>query len=188
MSKADHRSDAELLVAARQDAQAFAAFYRRHVWSVLGFFRRRVTDPEAAADLMAETFAAALVSLDRYVATEAEPRAWLFAIARHKLADSIRRGRVRDDARRQLGMVRLELDDDDLDRVDETVGALPDGEVALQALSTLSSDQRHAVTARVIEERSYPDIASELRCSEAVVRKRVSRALQELRTQIEGDT
>lgn len=57
----DPRSDGELLVAASHgDADAFAAFYRRHVRGVLTFFRRQVASPEVALDVTAETFAAAL--------------------------------------------------------------------------------------------------------------------------------
>jgi DNA-directed RNA polymerase specialized sigma24 family protein len=40
------------------------------------------------------------------------------------------------------------------------------------------------VQARVIEERPYEEIASELRCSESVVRKRVSRGVQSIRARI----
>ena len=38
---------------------------------------------------------------------------------------------------------------------------------------------------RIVEERTYPEIAVELRCSEMVVRKRVSRGLSRLRRQLE---
>jgi RNA polymerase sigma-70 factor (ECF subfamily) len=38
----------------------------------------------------------------------------------------------------------------------------------------------------VIDERSYADIAGELRCSEQVVRKRVSRGLAQLRARLEA--
>jgi len=37
----------------------------------------------------------------------------------------------------------------------------------------------------VIDERDYADIAMDMRCSEAVVRKRVSRGLRNLRTHLE---
>jgi RNA polymerase sigma-70 factor (ECF subfamily) len=49
----------------------------------------------------------------------------------------------------------------------------------------LSADQLRALTARVLDERDYPAIARQLECSEAVVRKRVSRALKTLREAIE---
>ena len=44
---------------------------------------------------------------------------------------------------------------------------------------------RDAVGARVLDERSYEEIASELRCSPAVVRKRVIRGLARLREEFE---
>jgi DNA-directed RNA polymerase specialized sigma24 family protein len=56
---------------------------------------------------------------------------------------------------------------------------------ALNLVDELPDDQQVAVRARVIDERGYPDIAKDLRCSEAVVRKRVSRGLGTIRTRLE---
>ena len=56
-------SDNELLQACRAgDREAFGRFYARHNTTLLGFLGRRVVEPEVAADLMAETFASALVA------------------------------------------------------------------------------------------------------------------------------
>lgn len=181
-----HRSDEELLGASPADADAFAAFYRRHLGDVVGWFHRRVRDPELAADLTAEVFAAALTGARRYDPDRAPARAWLFSIAHHKLVDSLRRGRVEDAARRRLGMRPLELYDDDLTRVEQMAAAAAEGGAALEALGDLPDDVRAALGARVIDERSYADIAGELRCSEQVVRKRVSRGLAQLRARLEA--
>jgi RNA polymerase sigma-70 factor (ECF subfamily) len=43
------------------------------------------------------------------------------------------------------------------------------------------------VIRRVVLEQSYAAIATELRCSEQVVRKRVSRGLAALRAMVEGE-
>jgi DNA-directed RNA polymerase specialized sigma24 family protein len=51
--------DAELL--ARSDADSFAEFYRRHARRLAGWLMRMTGDAEVAADLTAETFAAAMV-------------------------------------------------------------------------------------------------------------------------------
>ncbi len=59
---------------------------------------------------------------------------------------------------------------------------------ARAALERLPDDQREAVRARVLDERSYPDIAGELDTSELVVRKRVSRGLSNLRAELENPT
>jgi RNA polymerase sigma-70 factor (ECF subfamily) len=59
------RSDAELLIASRDDPAAFRELYDRWAERLLAYFYRRVLDPEVAADLLAETFAVAFVgSLD----------------------------------------------------------------------------------------------------------------------------
>ena len=65
---------------------------------ILAYHRRRVTDPELAADLTAETFAAALVGLQDRLPDAPGP--WLFTIAERKLIDSYRHRQVEDAARR----------------------------------------------------------------------------------------
>jgi RNA polymerase sigma-70 factor, ECF subfamily len=170
--------DDRLLVAAARDVDAFATFYRRYERPMLAYFMRRVGDPELAADLTAEVFAAALAGCRRYRAGGAPAQAWLFGIAQHKLLDSRRRGVVADAARRRLGMSPIELDDEDLARVEAEAGDV------LEMLRGLPADQREAVRARVIEDRSYDEIAGAMACSPAVVRKRVSRGLSRLRDQL----
>jgi RNA polymerase sigma-70 factor (ECF subfamily) len=56
---------------------------------------------------------------------------------------------------------------------------------AESALAALPTDQRDAVLARVVHERSYAEIAEQMRCSELLVRQRVSRGLRALRKQME---
>src|SRR4051794_9271266 len=107
-------TDDELIAAtARGDGDAFASFYRRHLQLVLAYFRRRVDQPELAFDLTAETFAAALVASRRY--RGGEPLGWLLGIARNKLLESLRRGRVEAAARRALALQPIALDDSDVE-------------------------------------------------------------------------
>ena len=171
-------SDDELLTDG--GAGGFSVFYRRHVDAVLRYHARSTGNAEAAADLTAETFAAALESKHRFRPGGPPARAWLFGIAVKKLADYRRRGYAEDRARRRLGMERVEPTDADLRRI-ESLAA--DVEVA-SLVEELPEDQRHAVTARVFHERDYEDIADELHISTAGVRKRVSRGLAALRGRV----
>lgn len=172
-------SDAQLLVAiARCDDRAFSAFYRRHLALVVGWCARR-TDPEHAADLTAEVFAAVLIAAARYEPTHGSAAGWLLGIARNVLGHSVRRGQVDARARLRLGAAPLAVDDGDLARVLE----LADGP-ASSVLAGLSRQERAAVRARVIEERDYAEIARSLGCSELVVRKRVSRGLARMRARL----
>jgi RNA polymerase sigma-70 factor (ECF subfamily) len=182
VSEWSRHSDEVLLGATPRDPEAFGEFYRRHEDGILGFHLRRVGDPEVAIDLTAETFAAALRSARRFRPGAAPARAWLFGIARNTLAMSVRRRRVESRARRKLGLAPLAITDEAL----ECVLALSETPV-LDLVDTLPEQQRHALTERVVEERSYADIARDLQCSELVVRKRVSRALETLRDQVQGD-
>jgi RNA polymerase sigma-70 factor (ECF subfamily) len=173
-------TDEELLSA--RDAASFERFYTHHVDRVLGFFARRTRDPELAADLCAETFAAALASRHRYRPDAGAAAAWLFGIASKKLADAHRRGYAEQRARRRLGMERIELSDDDVARI----ARLGEADAAHVLLARLAPDQREAIAAHVIEERPYEEIAAQLDTSQAVVRKRVSRGLAAMRQRM-GD-
>ena len=94
-------ADDRLLELAHTTPGAFGLFYGRHAAGVLAYMARRVREPEVAADLTAEVFAAVLLACRRYRPGAAPATAWLFAIAQNKLADSRRRGRVDpDEARR----------------------------------------------------------------------------------------
>ena len=178
-------SDADLLAAiAGCDGAAFAAFYRRHLPPVLAYLVRQTGDPETAADLAAEVFAAVLLTSRRYRAVGASAGPWVLGIAHNKLLMSLRRGRVESKARRRLRFEAIEFEDQDFERVEVAV-AEGTGRLA-RLVSRLPADERFAVNARVIEERSYGEIAEELRCSEMVVRKRVSRGLARVREQL-GD-
>jgi RNA polymerase sigma factor (sigma-70 family) len=159
------------------DPDAFAELYSRHERPIAAFLMRRTGSAELAADLTAEVFAAALLAWRRRARPAQAEQAWLFGIAQHKLIDSYRRGRVEDDARRRLGMRPTHVTDESLAQIEALTAETP----ALALVDQLPDEQRVAVTARVIDGRGYAEIASELRLSEQVVRKRVSRAVKRLR-------
>lgn len=171
------RSDEQLLAATRRgEAEAFGEFFARHRALVLVYLVRRCSR-EDAADLLAETFAAALVAAHDGRAPRAVTGApWLLTIARNKLVDAHRRGRVQDAARRRLELERVEPDYDELEAVGMDVEA---------ALSSLPAADRAALRARVLDEQPYEDIAREMNSSEPAVRQRVSRALRRLRADLE---
>ena len=158
----------------------FGAFYRRNLDRVLACCAQRTGEPELAADVAAEVFAAALIARRRYRPERGSPETWLLGIAAHKLTDAQRRGHVERRAQRRLGIAPIEWTDEDLARIT----ALTDGQPVATMLEQLPGDQRAAVRARVLEERSYEDVAARLGVSEATARKRVSRGLATLRARI----
>ena len=178
-------SDSALLSAiAARDGAAFAVFYRRHLPAVLAFLLRETRDREASADVAAEVFAAVLLSAGRYAEQGQSATPWVIGIARNKLLMSYRRGRVEARARRRLGFQAVALDDGDLERIEE-VAQLGNGRL-VALVDKLPEEERIAVRSRVLDERSYREIATELRCSELVIRKRVSRGLARMREQLKA--
>ncbi|MDA0158644.1 RNA polymerase sigma factor [Solirubrobacter ginsenosidimutans] len=175
-------SDEQLLARARRDPSAFGEFYARHERAIFRYFYRRVQHVEVAADLCAECFAAALLGSERFRAGDTPAVGWLFGIARNVMGRSAERRRVESRARARLRMRPLVLEDETLAAL-ERIHA---GQVLADAMGHLSPEQAQAVQARIVDERDYEDIARELRTSEAVVRKRVSRGLDSLRRRV-GD-
>jgi len=176
-------SDESLLAATRAgDADAFGVFFARHSRTVLRFVRRRVGSAELAADLTAETFAAALIAVHRDHAEQVpDGAAWLCGIARFKIIDSYREARLQNAARQQLQLERIVLEDDDLEAIDRLAGV----DAPLHAaLDQLSAEERAAVVERVVLDRDYSQIAHDAHDSEAAIRKRVSRGLARLRKEI----
>jgi RNA polymerase sigma-70 factor (ECF subfamily) len=108
---------------------------------------------------------------------------WLFGIARHVLAHSARRGRVDSEARRRLGLEILLIEREQLDTITALIER--DGDrIVDEWLALLPDEHAHALRARVLDGRSYEEIAAQLRCSQAVVRQRVSRGLGQLRREV----
>ena len=176
----DQRSDSELLTMSATEPGAFAVLYRRHAEDLLRYFARRTLDPEAAAELTAETFAQAFASRTSYRDTGANGVAWIYGVARHQLGRFFRSGRVDRDARRRLGMPERELPPADYERIEDLVDFAPIRDAIEDALETLREDQREALRLRVIEELPYTEVARRLACSEENARQRVSRGLRRL--------
>ena len=178
-------SDRELIAAiADRDGEACTVLYRRHLARVLAYLVRETRNPELAADIAGEVFATVIVAARRYRPETDSAAPWLIGIARNTLAASRRRGRVQDRARRRLEIEPIDFDDDDSGETDAIAGRA--GSNVLDLVAGLPSDERHAVEARVVHERSYSEIAAQLHCSEMVVRKRVSRGLGRVRRRLEG--
>jgi DNA-directed RNA polymerase specialized sigma24 family protein len=140
---ADERSDTDLLLASRANPAMFVELYRRHADDLLRYFARRTLDPQAAAELTAETFAEAFSSRGRYTQVEGvKGVAWLYGIARHQLGRFFRAGRVEAVARRRLGMPERPLPIEDYERIEDLVDFAPIREALAEALDSLAEDQR----------------------------------------------
>jgi RNA polymerase sigma-70 factor (ECF subfamily) len=174
-----------LLVEARDDPDAFAAFYDAYAERVLIYLTRRVLDVDTAFDLLSETFATALEQRRKFRgATAEEEQGWLFAIARTELSRYWRHGRVERSALARLGVSVGGMSDPEIERIEELAGVAGLAKQLDEAMRTLPEDQRRAVELRVVCECGYDDVAGRLGVSEQTARARVSRGLRALSHQL----
>lgn len=172
------QSDADLLSNTSDPAESFAVFYRRHVTALLRFAAGRGLSADSAADVVAETFLAALDGRTRYRPERESARLWLLAIGSRRIADMYRQrsseGR-RDERLRSEAIVLTSVDRDSYAALLGNAGA------GLDALADLPDVQQRAIRARVLEDREYADIADALGLSQPATRQHVSRGLAALR-------
>jgi RNA polymerase sigma-70 factor (ECF subfamily) len=169
-----------------REPEGFVALYKRESELVLVFCTRRVMDAEAALDLTAETFAQAFRSRGSFRgSTRAEARAWLLTIARRQVARFLRRGMLDKRATERLAIQTPVLEPDETAEIERRAGLDAIRGELEQRVADLSADQRDALRLRVIEQRSYAEVAEALGVNEATARARVSRALRALAAVIE---
>jgi RNA polymerase sigma-70 factor, ECF subfamily len=180
--------DVELIARSWDEPEAFGVLFERHADEILGFFARRTLDAEAAAELTAETFAQAFAGRKRFHDRGLGVTGWLYGIGRHLLSRYFRTGAVDARARKRLGMPERTVSFDDYERIEELIDFEQVGRAIGQAFADLSEDQREALQLRVIEGRTYHEVAETLRCSEETARARVSRGLKCLARQLDAGT
>jgi RNA polymerase sigma-70 factor (ECF subfamily) len=149
--------------------QLFEAVYEQHASAVKGYAMRR-TDPARADDVVAEVF---LIAWRRLDDIPAEPRPWLFGVARRVLANERRRL-----ARQGATLHRLEpWPSAGADPVDQP--ALADRPLE-DALRNLSDSDREALLLTAWEGLSHRDAARVLGVREATFTVRLHRARRRL--------
>lgn len=153
---------------------AMFVYYR----DILRFVRRRVDSRTEAEDITQEVFATAAQTLARASPSSPPTLAWLYTVARRRLADEARR--------RRLKTVPLELvDGSHASRSDEYGPEV--GHVLEAAIASLSEVQRRVVLLRLIRGRTFAEIALTLGVTEAACRMRFMRGLEHLRNELEKE-
>jgi len=179
------RTDAELLIASREDPHAFRELYDRWADKLLAYFYRRTLDPEVAADLLAETFAVAFARRRRFRDVGRPGATWLYGIAAKELSHWFRNQAVELRAVRRLAIEVPALDDESIARIEALADMETHRSTLAAALDQIGPGERDAVQLRVVEELGYAEIASALHCTEAAARTRVHRGLAHLNRLLE---
>ncbi len=154
----------------------FERLYADHGRAVLAYALRRTSDPQDAADAVAETFFVAWRRLDEVPSGAA--RLWLYGVARHVLANQRRSERRRE---RLAERLRHELP-----AALQAVQLAPDEPQPIRiALDQLGGEDQEILRLAGWEELSPREIATVLGISQVAARSRLHRARQRLRDVLE---
>jgi RNA polymerase sigma factor (sigma-70 family) len=151
---------------------------RRHYREIYRYVRRRSRTDSDAEDVTQDVFADAARALGSSASSgEGLPIAWLYAVAQRRLID-----RARRDSRRQevFGDIALELVADPLAEYGPQVS-----EALREGVERLPELQRQVVLMKLVQGRSFAEIASALDVTEGACRMRFLRGLEQLRAFLE---
>lgn len=160
--------------------EQISELYREHSPLLLRYLMRRTFDAQGAVELMAETFAVAYEKRETCRDDQAG-RAWVFGIADNLLREFFRSGRIEREAVGRLGVGVPIVEQEDFARIEDLSGTAELRAAVAAALRDLPADHRAALDLRVVQERSYEEVAAALGVSEQTARVRVSRALKKLK-------
>lgn len=169
------RDDSALLASWAQEGNedAFAQIVRQYERLVLGAAWRRTGDAELARDVAQQVFAT-LGAKARTLLGRRNVAGWLYQAASHIGARA-----AQAETRRLVAHERAASAAPSLADAPET--PWPHVE---DALARLRDGEREALVLHYFQDLTYPEMAGALRIEEAAARKRVSRALQSLETQL----
>ncbi len=179
-------SDAELVVCAKGERQAFGALYARHHERVYRYALSRLSGlSEAdAQDIAAEVFLRAMVDLPHYQSRDgASFTAWLYGITRHRIAEELR-GR-----RRRYQLLPTDTPTDAGSEHDPEAQALTELELerAFAVLATLPELERAVMELRFRADQPTERVAELLSTTPKRVKDVVERARARLRGALAGD-
>ncbi len=180
--RADASDDATLIARSLEVPEFFGALFDRHAPAINRYITRRL-GPDAADDLVAETFLAAFRRRDRYDISRADARPWLYGIATRLI------GRHRRDEVRLLrAIARTGVDpaaEPVADEVTNRIAAQSASRELAGALARLSQAQRD-VLLLVASGLGYEEAALALAVPAGTVSSRLVHARRRVREALGG--
>ena len=171
------QDQADLIRAARTDTEAFGLLYDCYVQPLYRYCYHRTNNARDAEDLTSQTFLAALEAFPR-LRRDGHFAAWLFTVARNKIADHYRR----------TASVPLEesaVPPSQSDPADEAETSQRKA-LLLRSIGVLADDEQELIRLRYVADLPFAEIARALHKTEDATKKMLYRLLARLRSQMEA--
>jgi RNA polymerase sigma-70 factor, ECF subfamily len=170
-------------IATRQDRAAFAALFRHYAPRVKAFLMRGGADAEAAQEVAQEAMIMVWRKAASFDRARASAATWIYAIARNKRIDLLRRtGRPQIETEDWLTVFAPEGDD-----ADKSVLAGQTYTRVKELMDGLPAEQLVVVRKAFFEDKTHTVIAEELKLPLGTVKSRIRLALGRLREALEKE-
>ncbi|MBJ2121014.1 ECF RNA polymerase sigma factor SigK [Arthrobacter sp. MSA 4-2] len=167
-----------LLRIARQDQEAFAAFYAQTSRRVYGLARRVLIDPELSEDATQEVYLQVWNSAGRFDPAAGSPMAWLMTLAHRRAVDKVRSEQSSTDREARYGAATQTIDHDD---VVDTVTQRLEAETVVKCLDTLTDTQQESVRLAYYGGLTYREVAEKLGVAVPTIKSRIRDGLLRLK-------
>jgi RNA polymerase sigma-70 factor (ECF subfamily) len=171
-----HWADALEAVAKHQDRSAFARLFAHFAPRVKAYVRRLGADDGRAEDVAQEVMVTVWRRAGLYDQRQAAVSTWVFAIARNKRIDQLRR-----ELRREFDPSDPAMVQDAEPKAEELVSRIQSGRHLRDAMDALPVEQSQVLRKNFFEDKPHGAIAEELDIPLGTVKSRVRLALVKLR-------
>ena len=175
-------TDSELIAGViHRDRKSFDLFYERYAQIIFNLCVRILKDEAEAQDVLQEIFLQIWREAERFDASRASVKTWLFTIARSRSLDRYRSRRT----------VTSRLEDPGEDQLEQIPGKedLQSASVAQQyvlaALNRLTAEQRLVLELSYYEGLTQEEVAERLKEPLGTIKSRIRAALMKLRSALE---
>jgi RNA polymerase sigma-70 factor (ECF subfamily) len=163
-------------IAERRDRAAFAALFEQYAGRITAWLMRTGAAPDVAQDLAQETMVAVWRKAASFDPARASASAWIFAIARNRRID-----RIRKERRSESASYYDDIDAEEPELPDAALSAAERTGRVREALEALGEEQRQVVRLSFFEERPHAEIAELLALPLGTVKSRIRLAMKRLR-------
>jgi RNA polymerase sigma-70 factor (ECF subfamily) len=172
--------EASLVREARSNPSRFKQLYLAYIRPIYRYIYSKVGEERQTEDLTAQVFLEALESLPRY-RDDGHFTAWLFSIARHKVADYYRLRRP--ELSMEVTSLSTEAKDDPLAAIIQS----EESQHISRLIQRLDEQDQEILRLRLVGELGFKEIGRLTHSSMEATKKRFYRLLVHLRQQLEHD-
>ncbi|SEA51354.1 RNA polymerase sigma factor [Pedobacter hartonius] len=170
-------TDLELIdLLKKDDEHAFAEIYKRYAEALTGFATSKLFDLEDARDIIHDLFVK-LWENKKQLQVDRDLKAYLFTLIRYGVIDKIRKNITR----KEYAVMIQGLSDLQATTIEQQIAAKELQQNIQRSLDELSPRVKEIYLLSREENRSIPEIASQLQLSEQTVKNQLSTALKHLR-------